>query len=196
MRNDAWIATRRSLLSRLRNWEDRQSWEDFFTTYWRLIHQAALKAGLSETDAEDVVQEVVIAVAKKMPEFRYDPARGSFKGWLLQITRRRINDHLRRKYREPATGAAALEQAAAPASLETFWDAEWDHHLLEAALRRVRSRVEPQPYQIFDCYVLKGWPVADVVRTLGVSRNQVYLAKSRIGALVKHECTKLAQGLV
>lgn len=194
MRSESLVATRRSLLSRLRRWDDQRSWEDFFSTYWRLIHGAALKAGLSEADAEDVVQEVVIAVAKKMPDFRYDPARGSFKGWLLQITRRRISDHLRRKYREPAAQLEDVEPALAPTAVEAFWEAEWDQHLLEAALSQVRARVDPEQFQIFDCYVLKGWPVADVVRALGVTRNQVYLAKSRISALLKRECARIGRG--
>ena len=86
------IPTRRSLLSRLRSWGDQESWHDFFATYWRLIYEVALKSGLSEVEAEEVVQETVISVAKKMPGFKYDPAIGSFKGWLLQITRRRIAD--------------------------------------------------------------------------------------------------------
>src|SRR5881394_2363894 len=89
--------TRRSLLSRLRDLGDQESWSDFFHSYWRLIYEVALKAGLSDTEAQEVVQETVISVAKQMPGFRYDPARGKFKGWLLQITRRRIADLVRKR---------------------------------------------------------------------------------------------------
>src|SRR5688572_15927585 len=84
------LPTRRSLLSRLRNMGDDDSWRAFFDAYWRLIYNVARKSGLSDEDAQDVVQETVISVAKKMPEFRYDPAKGSFKSWLLIITHRRI----------------------------------------------------------------------------------------------------------
>ena len=80
------IPTRRSLLSRLRDLGDQESWSDFFHLYWRLIYEVALKAGLGDAEAQEVVQETVISVAKQMPGFRYDPARGRFKGWLLQIT--------------------------------------------------------------------------------------------------------------
>src|SRR4030095_11954380 len=58
------IPTRRRLLSRLRDWDDQESWQDFFNTYWRLIYEVALKAKLSETEAQEVVQETVISVAK------------------------------------------------------------------------------------------------------------------------------------
>src|SRR5215510_5831101 len=89
--------TRRSLLSRLRDWDDQESWRDFFQAYWRLIYEVALKARLNDAEAQEVVQETVISVAKQMPGFRYDPARGRFKGWLLQITRRRIADLVRKR---------------------------------------------------------------------------------------------------
>ena len=93
------IPTRSSLLSRLKNWDDQESWKDFFNTYWRLIYEVALKAGLSDAEAQEVVQETVILVAKKMQDFKYDPAVGSFKNWLLHTTRWRINDQFRIVFR-------------------------------------------------------------------------------------------------
>lgn len=87
MNADELIPTRQSLLSRLKDWEDSDSWREFFQTYWHLIYNVAVKAGLTDAEAQEVVQETLIAVAKKMPNFRYDPAVDSFKGWLLQITR-------------------------------------------------------------------------------------------------------------
>ena len=93
------VPTRRTLLSRLKQWNDQESWQDFFNTYWKLIYTVAIRAGLDKTEAQDVVQDTVISVARQMPNFKYDPARGSFKSWLFLITRRRINDHLRKQYR-------------------------------------------------------------------------------------------------
>ena len=78
-----------SLLSRLRDWDDQESGREFFDTYWRLIHGLALKCGLTDSEAQDAMQETMLSVAKQRPGFKYDPALGSFKGWLLQITRRR-----------------------------------------------------------------------------------------------------------
>ena len=73
---DELIPTRRSLLSRLEDWDDQESWREFFNTYWKLIYGVALKAGLSDAEAQDVVQDTVVAVARKMQDFRYDPGRG------------------------------------------------------------------------------------------------------------------------
>jgi RNA polymerase sigma-70 factor (ECF subfamily) len=137
-----------------------------------------------------------------MPNFKYDPALGSFKTWLLLITRRRINDHLRKQYRriklaEPAPGetskTARLERFPDPASLEfdAIWDEEWKRQLFDAALHRVKTQVDARQFQIFDCYVLKNWPVKDVAATFNVTPNQIYILKHRISALISAEIKKL-----
>lgn len=197
---DELIPTRRSLLTRLKDWEDRDGWKEFFDTYWRLIYGVALKAGLTETEAEEVVQETVVAVAKQMPTFRYDAA-GSFKAWLLQITRRRIVDQFRK--RQPWDNAAlpagddtshtatAERIRAEEINLQPVWDEAWERNLMDAALQRVRTRITPRQYQIFDLYVLKEWPVREVTRTLNVNAAQVYLTKHRVSALVREELQRL-----
>jgi len=204
---DELIPTRRSLLSRLKDWDDQESWREFFNTYWKLIYGVALKAGLSDAEAQDVVQDTVVAVARKMQDFRYDPAAGSFKNWLLVITRRRIADHQRKQYRQPlladcgalaGTETDGLERIAAPVDpgIDAIWDAEWEKNLLDAAIERVRLQIDPRQFQIFDCYVLKEWPVKDVTRTLGVSATQVYLARHRISRLIKKEARSLERKMI
>src|SRR5206468_8670774 len=91
--------TRQSLLSRLRSWDDQESWKDFFDTYWRLIYNAAVRAGLTEPEAQDVVQETLLSVAKKIPEFKYDSRKGSFKTWLMCLIRWRIANQFRKRQR-------------------------------------------------------------------------------------------------
>src|SRR6266446_5172844 len=96
-KQDEIIPTRASLLGRLKNWEDQSSWQEFFNIYWKLIYGVARKAGLTDAEAQDVVQETMASVAKHMPTFKYDPAIGSFKAWLLKMTRWRITDQLRKR---------------------------------------------------------------------------------------------------
>ena len=95
------IPTRATLLHRLKDWRDNPSWQDFFDTYWKLIYGVAIKYGLNETEAQDAVQETMISVAKHMPTFEYDRSVGSFKAWLLNMTRWRITDQLRKRGRQP-----------------------------------------------------------------------------------------------
>src|SRR5688572_20088733 len=107
---DDLLPTRNSLLVRLRNLDDQESWREFFETYWRLIYGVARKAGLPDADAQDVVQETVLTVVKTAPGFEYRPERCSFKSWLHLLTRRRIADRLRRQSREPAASGVSLEE--------------------------------------------------------------------------------------
>jgi RNA polymerase sigma-70 factor (ECF subfamily) len=195
------IPTRKSLLSRLRDWNDQESWKVFFDTYWKLIYNAGLKAGLSDAEAQDVVQETVISVSKKIPEFQYDSAKGSFKSWLLRLTSWRIGDQLRKRdahigasrAAHSATGTATVERVADPVSLhlEVTWDEEWEKNLMEAAIERIKKQVDPTQYQIFDLCVFKDWPVVKIARALKINPGKVYLAKHRIGRLIKKEVAHL-----
>lgn len=199
----AFLPTRRSLLSRLKDWDDQRSWRVFFETYWKLIYRVATKAGLTESEAQDVVQETVIAVAKRMGEFKYDPALGSFKGWLRQIAQCRIVDHYRKRERDPVRRGKGphsedIQDLPDPTSfsLEESWDAEWDKNLVDAAMRRAKEQVSARQYQIFDCYVMKQWPASQVAKDLRVNVSQVYLAKFRVQRAIKKELSKLQKDLI
>jgi RNA polymerase sigma-70 factor (ECF subfamily) len=196
------IPTRATLIQRLKDWQDQSSWQDFFDTYWKLIYGVALKGGLTAVEAQDVVQETMISVAKHMPTFEYDPAIGSFKTWLLNMTRWRITDQLRKRgpfaaghppAEETATGTRTVDKVVDPNSrdLDALWDAEWEKNLLDAALAKVKRRLDPQKYQIFDLYVNKGWPPEKVAATFGISVDQVYLAKHRTTEMIKEEVKRL-----
>jgi RNA polymerase sigma factor (sigma-70 family) len=204
MNHDEFLVTRRSLVDRLADWKDQKNWQEFFNNYGRLIFNVARKSGLSETEAEEVVQETVITIAKKVDQLKYDPAVGSFKGWVLTITRWRINDQFRKRkpsdlrQNPPPTSDGGqrtdtVERIADPSgfNLEAEWEAEWRRNLLEAALERVKTQVPPKQFQIFDCYVVKNWPAQKVASELRVSMAQVYLARHRVSALVKKEITRL-----
>jgi RNA polymerase sigma-70 factor (ECF subfamily) len=198
MDDEEFIPTRKSLLSRLKNWDDNASWRDFFDTYWKLIYGVALKAGLTHTEAQDVVQETVLGVAKSIGQFKYDPAVCSFKSWLMQVTRHRVANQFERRKRHPLPPATPLDHASetpllervpdpAASALEAIWDEEWEKNLMDAAIRKVKHRVPIEQYQMFDFYVLKKWPVSKVARALSVTVGHVYVAKHRISRLIKKE---------
>jgi RNA polymerase sigma factor (sigma-70 family) len=196
------IPTRYTLLSRLEDRGDQDSWKDFFDTYWRLIYSVAIKSGLTEAEAQDVVQETIISVARDIHKFERDRALGSFKGWLRNIIRWRIADQLRKRTRAswrddsrtgeglPRPDVAEIPDPAV-GGLESEWEEEWQNNLLKAALETIKSRVREEHYQIFDLYVLQQWPVRKVARALGVNVGLVYLVKYRVSALLKKEVRRL-----
>lgn len=189
---DELIPTRASLLERLCLWSDNASWQDFFDTYWKLIYGTARAAGLSPSESEDTVQETIISVAKHMPDFRYRPGarRGSFKRWLLNLTKWRIKDQFRRRLRNPAfvpltdSGEQSLSVQDLPdplsSRLDERWEADWERNLVDAALERLKLTVDPKHYQIFQLHAIKQWPASKVARHLRVSIPQVYVVKHRL----------------
>ena len=205
-RPDEIIPTRASLLSRLRNWDDQQSWQRFFELYWKLIYSVARKAGLSDPEAQDVVQETIISVARHMPSFRYDPELGSFKAWLMQLTRWRIMDELRKKQyesggkrrpREQALGSAVIEMHAGTSDgqLEALWNEEWNQHMLETAISKVKKQVSAAQFQMFHLHVVKQMPAKDVAKRLKAKLAEVYFAKYKVGRLVQKQIKLLENNL-
>ena len=199
--------TRRSLLTRLKDWDNQDSWREFFNTYWRLIYSFANKSGLNDYESQEVVQETLISVAAELKGFKYDPARGSFKSWLLLITRRRVADQMRKRYRAREVGklnpddTAVAEEINARAqedvvTAESTWDEAWRAQLAEAAMARVKSQARPEHFQIFEMYVLRGQSGATVAKALGVSIMTVYLAKHRVGALLRKEVARLEKQML
>lgn len=198
---DSFLPTRQSLLSRLKDWEDQEGWREFFETYWRLIYSVARRAGLTEAEAQDVVQETLVVVAKQMPGFRYDPARGSFKAWLHTVIRGRLSRHWRKARTHPSVnlkpespardGAAEDADLAAVSEFEASWQTEWEQNLLDAAMRRVQAKVSPRQYLLFSLAVLKQVPTATIRERYDASLPQVYLAKHRVGRLLKLEIARL-----
>jgi RNA polymerase sigma factor (sigma-70 family) len=197
------VATRRSLLSRLKQSNAQESWREFFDTYWRLIYATALNAGLTDSEAQEVVQETVLTVVRKIKDFRYDPAIGSFKGWLLTTVRWRISDQFRKRPQQiqrpgsrgatERSGTATIERIAdpTPINLEAVWEEEWQRTLFAAALSRVKRQANARHYQMFDLHAVKNWSVDKVAQTLGVSVGQVRLAKHRITVLMRREVARL-----
>ena len=204
--------TRPSLLHRLKDTQDQQSWQEFDDIYRKLIRGFALKAGLTEDEADEAVQETLIAAVKHVPGFTYDPKVCSFKTWLLNLANWRVQDQLRkrqspaapqpsrppaREWTESETRTKTIDRLPDPAGpeLQGIWDKEWQTTLLDAALARVKTRVDLKQWQIFDLYVLKEWSVPEVAKALGVGRGRVYLAKHRVSALVKKELSLMEKGL-
>ena len=201
------LETRPSLLKRLQAGDDQQGWQEFYQIYGGLIRFFATKAGLTPEEAEDVVQETAIGVARRLPEFVYDPKVCRFKTWLLNQTRWQIRKQLGKRRHpgaamagprppDPADGTAGTESIARvpdPASPEfgAEWDAAWESNLMAKGMERVRARIDERQFQIFDLYVTKGWPPGRVAKTLGVSIARVYLTKHRVAMVLKKEVQRL-----
>jgi len=199
-------ATRTSFVERLRDWRDDASWVQFMLRYGRLVRHVAVQAGLRPEEAEDVVQETVSSVARKMPEFEYDRDRCSLEGWVRHVTQLRIKDQLRRRLpaenvesgkmstRSGSVGTECLNSlpdAQHDAERDAAWEAAWRQSVVERAMDRVQLKVSPAHYQMFCLSVMDGRPGAEVARTLGVSLASVYVVRHRVLRLLRVEVERI-----
>ena len=186
------LPTRVSLLDAIKD-PAHGRWDQFHQTYRGLITGVARRAGLNEHEAEEALQDTLLAVAQKMPDFQYDPAKDSFKGWLLQITRWKIADQFRKRTGRAKHEVPSPDDLAEPTldTFDTLWETEWHEHRLREALARVKRQVNPSHYAIYHLLVIEERTVAEVRQALGVSTAQIYLAKHRVGAAVRKELRRL-----
>lgn len=193
--------TRSTLLCRLKDLDHSDAWREFFDLYWLFIFRIAIRKGLTEPEAEDVTQEVMIRVAKVIPDFQYSRKRGSFKNWLSQIVRNIIIDHYRK--RKPSTArlpdgendVGVDDALIAKHDLEQIWDEEWRRNLMNLALKSARRRVSLREFQIFHLHVFQEHSARKTAEMVGVSVPRVYLAKLRAGRVFKQEYSKLQEAV-
>lgn len=194
------MPTRQTLLSRLKDWDDGDSWREFFEMYSKLIYSVARRAGLADSEAQEVVQETLITVANKVPEFRYDPKKGSFKGWLRNTAKWKIQDQFRKGQRQSRVRQASriendCENEAAGShregSFDKIWLNEWEEHMMKTALGRVKKVVPPKEFQVFDFCTLKCWAPARIAKELNLFRPQVYYLNRKVSKLLQNELREL-----
>lgn len=187
--------TRYTLLERLKDPRDAAAWEQFYLFYWELITGWAIRFGCSPTRAEDVFQETMICLLRKLQDFEYDPAKGSFRGLLKTITRSRVLDMFRREGRYKVIEDVTLDPEVEHDLVgqdESADDLVWMQTVLQQALRRAYDKIDQATYKSFCLYVLEGVTVHEVCRRLGITRpGTVYQQKSRFLKLLEKEFFEL-----
>jgi RNA polymerase sigma factor (sigma-70 family) len=181
-------ATRASLLLRLRDLGDAQAWSQFVRLYLPLVYEYLRRRGLQDADAADVAQNVLTSIAGAMPGFVYDPGRGSFRGWLLTVTRSRAVEWWQKERRQAALAGSAAGDWADQRAIEAeraAWEDDYRHALLACAAERVRPQIQENTWQAFWRTSLEEQPVEAVAAALGMSVGAVYVARSRVMARLR-----------
>jgi RNA polymerase sigma-70 factor (ECF subfamily) len=181
---------------RLRDAADGEAWRQFVELYASLIYGLARKRGLQDADAADVTQEVFHKVSTAIRKLEYDPQCGSFRGWLLTLTRHGLYDFLaRRKQRDQGSGDSAtqarLEEQPCREDEETFWDQEYDRRVFAWAVQRVRPGFKEPTWQAFWQVAVEGKTTGEVARALGMTVGAVYVAKCRVQTRLRAEIESL-----
>jgi RNA polymerase sigma-70 factor (ECF subfamily) len=179
-----------SLLERLRNGTSAEAWDRFVHLYTPMLHHWARRAGLQEADASDLVQEVLVLLIRKLPEFEYD-RRQSFRAWLLTVTRNKWSEICRRRQLTAVGGKDLLGEVAAVDDVGDIEESEYRQQLVKRALEAMRNELPASTWSAFQEYVLSGHDVDTVAAQLGVRVGTVYAAKSRVLARLRQELAGL-----
>lgn len=196
--NRSMNETSLSLLNCLRRSPESESWTRLVELYAPLIKTWLRKYEVQESDVEDLVQEVLLAVSKDLAKFEHNGQPGAFRGWLKAILVNRLRNFWRaRDRRREARGDSDIDQRLAelenPASeLSRLWDGEHDRYVLRHLLKLVKPHFAPNTWMAFYRVALKGERTRDVATEMQISLNAVVTAKSRVLRRLRQE----AEGLV
>lgn len=186
-------ATRSSLLFRVRDRNDAESWSEFDRLYRPLLTSYARARGLRAGEAEEIAQRCLSAVAGVMHKFKRDH---SFRGWLRGMVNRKVADFIAEKARFRQADTALLLNAVDPAPTpDELWQRIWNRAHLRHCLDSLRADFATHTLQAFTLYVLQGEPVVDICSRLGMTPNQVYVAKSRVMRRLRERATDVLASL-
>ncbi len=171
------VVTHTTLLARLADGSDPAAWSEFHSRYGDLIRGFCQRRGLQPADAEDVRQEVLLALSKAMPGFRYDPAKGLFRSYLKTVVVHAIS---RRFSQKPTASPLSRVPEPGASGEEEHWEAEWRAYHFQRAMRAVSSEFSESDLSAFDLYAVQGRDAKDAALAVGISVDAVYQAKSRI----------------
>ena len=179
-----WVTTTQ-VLEELKESNDTLVWTMFRDHFYSVVINFAKTLGLSETDAEDAAQETMLAFIKAFREGKYNREKGHLSHWLFGVARRVILNFRKRLPREHfiadnTSGTSFWDMVANEEAVRHTWDTEWRYMMLERCLQQARRELDQKVFKAFELYALFQNPVEDVSKTLGMSRNAVYIAKNRV----------------
>ena len=191
--------TRVTLLARLgRDPTDQAAWAEFVEHYGRHIYRWCRQWGLQDADAEDVTQDILVKLARKLRDFAYDPS-SSFRGWLKTVAHHAWRDFVDSRHRARAASGDSearelLQTLEAREDLIQKLEEAFDREVLEAAKVQVRRRVAPHTWEAFRLVALEGLPAAEVATRVGMQVAMVYVAKSKVQRMLQEEIRELEGG--
>jgi RNA polymerase sigma factor (sigma-70 family) len=183
--------TRQSLIVRLHDRRDLQAWEEFVALYSPLIRSVARAKGLQDADACEVVQDVMIAIVKAIPNYECSSQIGSFRRWLTTIARNKTLNRLTRVPVDVAKRSADVEMGDLSCSIvqsesnQHILDSDWKKQIFVLAAQHVRARIQPATWSAFWMTAIEDRSGEDVAKELGLSIGAVYVARSRVLAKIR-----------
>ncbi len=176
-------ATNTDLLERLLDSADQEIWREFDERYRQVVVAFARRLGLQEADAADAAQDALIQFAKQYRAGKYDRDRARLRSWLLGIAKRCAIAQQRKQRRQKGwRGESAFDQRPPDATINDVWEEEWRNAILRQSMHELRAeaKIHSATIHAFELYAYENLPVKEVAEAVGMTVNQVYVAKSRV----------------
>jgi RNA polymerase sigma-70 factor, ECF subfamily len=181
-----------TLLQRVRSSEDQLAWNRFVDLYSPFIFEWGRRAGLTDVDAADLSQDVLILLLVELPRFEYSPDRGRFRGWLRTVTVNKCRERQRRHHLAIAsTSDSYFSEFEDSSAGNEFWDREYRQHLVSRALQLMQTDFETRVWQAAWKQIVDEERAADVAAELGISLAAAYQARSRVLRRLREELQDL-----
>lgn len=194
--------TRASLILRIadaQNAQNARAWDEFARLYQPVVYRIARHRGFQHADAEELVQEAMLAVARAVEGWVPDPERGRFRDWLQRIARNlMINFLMRRKHQVWGSGDSAMQrrleaECDPDAAVSQMFEVEYRREMFCCAAEQVRGDVKENTWQAFWLSTVDDLPALEVARRLGMSIGSVYIARSRVMARLRDEVRRMKE---
>ena len=188
-----------SLLDRIRETSDAQSWDRLTRLYAPLLRRWVVRYDVQDSDADDIVQEVLVAVLNELHKFQHNEQKGAFRKWLRTILVNRVRRFWRsRRYQPVATGTSSIDEMLNQLEVDGsevsgVWNREHDDHIITQLMRGIQPRFGPQVWEAFHRQVVHGEKADLVAQDLSISISAVYKAKSRVLSALRREATGLVE---
>jgi RNA polymerase sigma-70 factor (ECF subfamily) len=171
---------------------DPARWDRFCRKYQPAIRRWLGGKRLQPADVDDIAQEVLIKLVKKLPGFTYDPDR-SFRAWLKTVVHNVWHDVVTSSRWQAGLAAGELADVAGAVPLAEEIEREYDQELMEWAMTVVKGRVAPATWEAFERTAVGLEPPQRVAADLGVAVALVYVHKSKVTKLIR-ETIRTADG--
>jgi len=189
--------TRESLILRLGDTDDIAAWEEFVAIYRPVIVRLAIARGLQHSDADDLAQEVLLSVARSVPNWESDLQRARFRTWLARVVRNAALNALSRRKPDRGTGGTSAlvlinGKAADTCDDSEVLDLEWRREAFRCVADQIRDEFQPSTWEAFWLTAVDGLSAADAAKRTGKSIGAVYVARSRIMARLQEKVRRLS----
>ncbi len=175
--------TRVSLILRLPGGADTEAWREFVDMYEPFVYRFARRAGLQDSDARELVQEVFLGITKAIRRWQPNPEQARFRTWLFRIAKNQLLTHMKRRRSESGCDSSVWRSIADPRLNVTAREpiaTEYRQEVFRWASDQVRNQVQPTTWSAFWQTAVEGKSSEQVAKTLGIPRSAVYVARSRV----------------